>query len=276
MIRPEHNWSSMWSSTEAGVWYRERAPSAPLAQYIESFWMLSAAGPLEWRVLPDGCADVAFRLDPRRPGMVVVGPMSRPRDRVSPGRVELVGIRFRPGRCQELLGCPLGEVVDQSPPIQEISRGWDRDLPERLLRAPAAFERVWVIERAVLERLRRCSGINLCAAAAVDLIRRSRGAVRIEELARRIGITRQHLARLFETHIGLSPKLFGRIARFRAALELVQQRGGANWAALAGDLGYSDQAHLIREFAEFAGDSPARFFRSGTFHSFNTPAARRC
>ncbi|MYM91484.1 helix-turn-helix domain-containing protein, partial [Rugamonas sp. FT82W] len=99
------------------------------------------------------------------------------------------------------------------------------------------------------------------ALAALDA---SGGTLRIEDLAAQLGVSRQHLAALFRTRVGLSPKLYARICRFRraaAALKAGAARvpGAPNWAQLALDCGYFDQSHLIHDFQEFAGSAPERF-----------------
>jgi AraC-like DNA-binding protein len=95
---------------------------------------------------------------------------------------------------------------------------------------------------------------------AVARLQASGGAVRVETLAAALGVSRQYLGAQFRHHVGLSPKLFARICRFRAvrAAALAAQAGapGHDWARLATDCGYFDQSHLIRDFHDFSGTSP--------------------
>ncbi|WP_229259589.1 DUF6597 domain-containing transcriptional factor [Duganella aceris] len=92
----------------------------------------------------------------------------------------------------------------------------------------------------------------------------SNGGLRIEDLAATLGVSRQHLAAQFRDQVGLSPKLYARICRFRratAALKTAPARaaGTPDWAQLALDCGYFDQSHLIHDFQEFAASTPERF-----------------
>jgi AraC-like DNA-binding protein len=80
------------------------------------------------------------------------------------------------------------------------------------------------------------------------------GAVRVEELARASAVSARTLGRLFEHWVGLAPQKFLRIVRFQHALRGLD--GAPNWAALAAELGYFDQAHLIREVRALFGDVP--------------------
>ena len=95
--------------------------------------------------------------------------------------------------------------------------------------------------------------------AAVDRILRSGGRATIDSIAAAAGVSRQHLARAFAYHVGVSPKTFARVIRFRRALRLA---GSQDWSALALELGYFDQSHLIADFREFAGETPVPFFLS--------------
>ena len=65
---------------------------------------------------------------------------------------------------------------------------------------------------------------------------------------------------VFTDEVGITPKLFCRIQRFHLAFSAVQESGPVNWARLAADCGYFDQSHLIRDFLEFSGLTPADYF----------------
>lgn len=84
---------------------------------------------------------------------------------------------------------------------------------------------------------------------------------RTDSLARALGLTRQHLGRIFLEHTGLSPKSFGRIARLQRVLPLVRDPA-VSLAAAAMHAGYADQAHLCRDFKALVGQTP-RQYRQG-------------
>ena len=225
--------------------FREVIPAADLRLWVDRFWIRSAASldtPVS--ILPDGCADIVLDLSGspgRLSGAFAVGPMTRPLVLRGPTPA-MLGIRFRPGRAAAALRMSLAEIVDSRVPLT----GWSpiddiEGLQETLRRklAPATVD----------------SRVD----AATDLILRRAGNVSIQTVAAHAGLTRQHLARLFELHVGLRPKLFARIVRFRHALRLGRRAPGSHVAAA---LGYTDQSHLISEFREFAGTSPVPFFLS--------------
>jgi AraC-like DNA-binding protein len=73
--------------------------------------------------------------------------------------------------------------------------------------------------------------------------------------------------------VGLTPKQFARVRRFRTVLRRTRRESSqqphqrVNWALLAADCGYYDQAHLIKDFQAFAGVCPNAYLRARSEHS---------
>lgn len=114
--------------------------------------------------------------------------------------------------------------------------------------------------------LRELSEFGECEAgieAAVDLILRRAGGVRVQEVARAMGLSTRQLERRFLHRVGVPPKLFSRLVRFQKVFQAVES-GYANWAAIAAECGYYDSAHLIKDFREFSGQTPACLFQEET------------
>ena len=106
----------------------------------------------------------------------------------------------------------------------------------------------------------------------------SAGRIRVAALAAEIGWSRKHLAERFAIEIGAGPKTAGRILRFARARRAIDRHARAgdqlDWAGLAADWGYADQAHLIREFRAMAGATPADYLRDvvGRFRALSAEA----
>ena len=83
------------------------------------------------------------------------------------------------------------------------------------------------------------------------IIRSAAGTTRMDELSRQAGVSTRQLRRLFLAETGLTPKHLFRILRFRAAVQQMTPR--SDFASLALEAGYYDQAHFINEFREFSG-----------------------
>jgi methylphosphotriester-DNA--protein-cysteine methyltransferase len=107
--------------------------------------------------------------------------------------------------------------------------------------------------------------------AAIQATAESSGEVRIEEVARRCGVSRRQLERLMRVWVGVAPKRLARVARFQALLGKVADGSVRDWTRMGAEY-YADQSHLIHEFAEFAGASPRRFYAGQTADA----SAARC
>ena len=228
--------------------YVEHAPSAALIPWVECFWTRTESAPSEGhRILPDGCADLVFDLTDGE--SAVVGTMTRPLMLPPGGPSSMIGVRFNPGRAAAFLRIPLAEITDAHVPLGAIWKGWSDGVLER----PDFIARLEIelLRRLDPERDRRVD-------AAVARIVAANGNVRIDPLAREIGISRQHLARQFLHHVGVSPKTFARVMRFRRLTDSMNART-EGWAEVALDHGFYDQSHLIAEFRELAGTTPDAF-----------------
>ncbi|XGA66755.1 helix-turn-helix transcriptional regulator [Duganella sp. BuS-21] len=223
------------------------------------------ASPHVHRVLPDNCVDILWQ-DGGQPGFAV-GMMSKAILVASERAVRTLAVRFKPGMAGPFLATPLNVLTDQRADIDLL---WGRSDADRLTDAlwtSEAPERTLLalIEQELLQRLRTA------ATAGTPLVQRalqaldgSAGVLRVEDLAQQLRVSRQHLAAQFRAHVGLSPKLYARICRFRRATAPLQHE--PDWSGLAAECGYFDQSHLIHDFQELAGSTPERF------HFSNRPA----
>jgi len=100
-------------------------------------------------------------------------------------------------------------------------------------------------------------GFARCARAVDTLL--GQPSRSIADIARELGISHAHLDREFARHVGLTPRMLSRIARMRALLAAVDTRNGTDWAHAAAELGWYDQAHLIRDFKRHMGLTPSQY-----------------
>ena len=84
---------------------------------------------------------------------------------------------------------------------------------------------------------------------------------RAQDIAVGLGVSERHLRRLFHQTLGMSPKRYERIARFRRAIDAARADAGTTWTSIAAAVGYYDQAHLIADFHAIAGATPGAFLR---------------
>jgi AraC-like DNA-binding protein len=129
---------------------------------------------------------------------------------------------------------------------------------EQLAEAADNVRRVQLIEDFLIARAPNTSP-DPFVSAAVSWIEESRAMARIEELARRVGLSQSALERRFRRVVGASPKKFASIVRLRHVLHLRSM--GVDFTSIAHAAGYYDQSHFIKEFKRFSGFAPESFFQ---------------
>jgi AraC-like DNA-binding protein len=263
--------------------YEEVLPPIELRGLVRCVWLrrddapedsarrTRASTPSPTRVLPDNCADWIFDLSPpvaprdEEPGRsasraLAVGPMTRPLDvPARPGSM-MLGVRFAPGRWRRLFGDDAERFRDRRDDLLGLPLVVP-GAPERLLSRLLEARDERSLVAATFEELRgvvSLETVDPVVARAIAELEGAGGRTRIEALARRLGCTRQHLASRFRRDVGLSPKVFARVLRFRAALGAARDAVRVGWASIALELGYGDQSHLLRDFRRFAGAPPTR------------------
>lgn len=246
--------------------YREWSPAPALVGQVEAIWTLSgraAEGDEAQRILPDGCAELILNFaDPivqvsrgpvRQPPLMFVGQITGP-FRVRPsGRVDLLGIRFRPGGAAALTKVPQHELVDQGVPLTDVAG----DAAGRLAPVFDADDDRERIDRAEAALQRSLGRGRTAVSESADAIVRAWGRIPVGHLAAATGMGRRQLERRFLDEVGVSPKRLARISRFQRVFRAMERNGTA-WTRVAMECGYFDSSHLVRDFHEFAGDAPSR------------------
>jgi len=252
---------------------KEISPPAVLAPFVDRFWYRAAGDPEEsagpTRVLPDGCLDIV--LGPR--GAIVVGAMTRPIMVPPAAGSGLLGVRFRPGMATAFLAVPAAALTDDSAPLEAI---WPdgaavADYVGSALGADQAMRR---LAETLIARLPRTAAMPADLVAAVEQITAHGGRIDISRLSATLGVTRQHLARRFAAHVGITPKMLCRVVRLWQVLRCATSEP-VNWAVLAADLGYSDQSHLVSEFRSLTGLTPGRWIAGRGTEAGSKSSSRR-
>ena len=239
--------------------YEEFPPSPRFSRHIECFWVHRSAGrEPDHRVLPDGCMDILFERSPNKVGVAalrIIGAMTRAQSCVIPPRHVTLGARFRPGMAARALSVPAAEIVDG---IVTLEDAWGaasaRRLREQLDESRSPQECISRLESALGEPPPPDPIENSLAWLAEN-----RGQVPMDELAGAASLSARQFRRVCLERTGLTPKHLARILRFRHAAQRAAPAQRADWATIALDCGYYDQAHLINEFREFSGLPPAEF-----------------
>jgi AraC-like DNA-binding protein len=171
------------------------------------------------------------------------------------GEVDVIGVRFHPGRAYPFLAAAPAELVDSVAPALDVVARELTHLPARLEpgATPALFA---TVETVLLERLARAGSDRRYDRLVEALI--APEAPSVASLAGAAAISQRQFERLFKSRAGVSAKRLQRVVRFhRLAAGLLD--GSLDLAALALDAGFYDQAHMSREFRSLAQVTPARY-----------------
>jgi AraC-like DNA-binding protein len=227
--------------------YQEFGPGA-LGAFAECFWRGgTAAGVSAYPIPPDGCMDIVFWPEG---GLRIIGTMTSLQTPELPPDSQVVGIRFRPGMAGFFLGGVAPELVDRWTPLEDLWGGRGRRLHRELGDSATAAARFLLLARALPLPERGLDSVH----RAISAIVAAGGAVDLDWVASQARLSPRQFRRRSIEETGLSPKFLCRVLRFRRASALGARLG---WAAAAAECGYTDQAHLIRDFREFTGSTPA-------------------
>ena len=231
---------------------RKVPPSPALAPFVEYYWQVSwdLSEEFTQRVVPHPNVHLVFEPD----GTWVYGVLHGLFRRTLTGRGHVLGVRFHPGGFRPWLGARVSRLTDERFPAADLLPGFV---------APQGVPDVDAAEAALLPL---CPPVD----PAVDEIRglvsaiaEDRTLTRVADLASRSGRTVRSVQRLFNEYVGVGPKWVIRRYRLHEAAARADEGGAVDWAVLAADLGFSDQAHFTREFTAAIGISPARYAAGG-------------
>lgn len=171
------------------------------------------------------------------------------------------GVKFRPGGMRPFLGRSVSSLRDRSLPPQQIF-GTDAAMLEDEVHADEDdSRRIAAVERYLLAHLPPADPQVARVGEIVDGIAADCGITAVEQVLERWNLGRRALQRLFNEYVGVGPKWVINRYRLHEAVERLAQGGDVDWARLALDLGYFDQAHFIRDFKALVGRTPGEYLR---------------
>ncbi|HET9714174.1 MAG TPA: helix-turn-helix domain-containing protein, partial [Pyrinomonadaceae bacterium] len=136
---------------------------------------------------------------------------------------------------------------------------WGRpglQLRERLCAAVTSQQRFQIMESALRSRLHSHINGQRRVKFALEMFGMGGNGALVQSVSRELGFSQRRFIHMFNSHVGLTPKVFCRILRFQRARVLAEKLETPDWAELAVACGYFDQSHLIKDFKEFAGSTP--------------------
>lgn len=206
----------------------------------------------------------ASRLEITAPPAIITGPKTRPIGLLYGKYYLLIKVAFHPTGTYRLLGIPMRTTVNNG---LDATQFWGDEVKNILyvLRSTNSYDSMIetvsaFLQKKVTENVRAEEAIDIVTVKMLDPF----NELSLEEWASMACLSLRQFERNFITRVGISPKVFIRIVRFEYSMKVKNESPGKSWAQLALECGYTDSAHLLKEFKAFAEFPPSSFFLQPT------------
>jgi AraC-like DNA-binding protein len=244
-------------------------PSEILKPYVKMFAVQESSAAGLYKVLPDTGLVIGFQFRGRLAYLDDTKEISLATSGVtglhnqyrifknSPG-IGTVLVFFNEGGAVPFFAQPIHELFQQSISLDNFMlRSELLLLEERLYEADWDEGKVAVVENFLISRMKPNEPDKIIH-AALAIIHKRRGDIRIKDLAEQLHISQSPLEKRFRSAIGTSPKKFASIVRLKNLI--AQYDPTRNLGELGYEAGFYDQAHFIKEFRTFTGEAPENYF----------------
>lgn len=255
--------------------YNTFEPNSESGAFVKCFWTLDAADDIhleKQRIVPDGCMEMIFHYGDLykqytgetdyiiQPRCFVFGQITNPLEIAPTGRTGIFAVRFHPDGFAPFATIPLTEMENRAVPLEELFGKDGLQLEQDILNAATVEERIQLATAFLMSRCINLQYVNSISKLGVEIMLQTDEQVNMGDLASQLNINRRQLERNFAVVIGLSPKQLSKMIRLQHTLQLIKENQVTNLTAVAIDSNYYDQAHFIKDFKEFTGMSPKKFY----------------
>lgn len=254
-------------------------PSYPLNQFIESFIYYRDYNPVHSvdRFLPDGNVNIVIDLtdypkyiydnetlkEIQACRNIWFSGIRNKYITIPSGRdSEMFVINFHKGRSYPFVDMPIHELTDSVVDGELVLTNEIMNMREMILEMPSIKQKFIIAENYLLKKFGPRLIVNPFIEFAVNKIVSDPTQVTIEQISNKVGYCQKHLIKLFKDNVGLTPKTFLRIMRFQKAIQEIEASKNINWASIALESGYYDQAHFINDFKAFSGFTPEQYMQT--------------
>jgi AraC-like DNA-binding protein len=235
-------------------------PSPDLAAHVEHFWSvqwdLRGLPPERAETLPHPSVHMIFE---RNAAARIAGVSRKKFTRVLEGRGGVIAAKFTPGGFYPFSGIPVSTLKDTTVSLRDVFGKAGDALERNVLTASTDQSSIDIIEDFLRVRMPTPDPQAVLVTEIVYAVASDRGVLKVDDLVERYRLNTRTLQRLFAKYVGVTPKWVIQRYRLHEAAERLATGDRVSQAALAADLGYSDQAHFVRDFKALVGTSPAAY-----------------
>ena len=233
-----------------------RSPRTPqLGVCIEKLWYCEEPSASGWEfVAPTGAAQMVMPLGEGSSAPMVAGVFTGPQPIDASDKRRACGVVFRLGCSGAVVSAPLGALVDQQVELSGELWTGPGSVVDQLTDTASGEQALDGLERILLRAFDQEWRPDPAVTAGVELLDRG---VPVRTVVEQLDVDRRRFGKAINRDLGATPKHFARIRRFQRALRATRRSGDVSLGVLAAELGYSDQAHMTRDFREFSGSTPS-------------------
>lgn len=251
-----------------------RVPRGILGRFVDLLWLYDGyvVPHASERLLPMPTTELVIDLRPDSSAAraTLAGPHSEHWVLDTSAERSLLGVHFKIGGAFPFFGAPASALHNVRTPLESLWGPAAARLVDQVLCAPTADAKFDALEAALLamaQSFERHPGVVF----AVHRLSVSPPAAGIAAVTRAVGMCERRFRDRFQSEVGMAPKLFARVQRFQAVIAKVHRLSRVDWADVASDCGYFDQAHFINDFRMFCGLTPVEYLGLKSEHRNHVP-----
>jgi len=239
-------------------------PRSPLSDYVDVLWTYEgySVPHSQERLMPTGTMELVIGLDEdNRTGSGLWGVQSSSTVLNTSRPFSVIAAHFKPGGSFPFFGMPAGEFQDLGVSLEMVWGKYAHPVREQLLEARTHEARFRILELALIQASRGHLGRHQAVQYALREFGNAEYPRSVAEVTEQIGLSARRFIEIFRDEVGVPPKLYSRIQRFRRAIQSLHGIQDPDLADVALSCGYFDQAHFNHDFRSFSGMSPSTYLR---------------
>ncbi|HZG26650.1 MAG TPA: AraC family transcriptional regulator [Chitinophagaceae bacterium] len=248
--------------------YGDVTPPASISEYVDRILVIEdfkVMHPFTIPLFANGCPTLLFQTKKALLNKEPAGHFTMFGQTVKPGALTiaedftLIAYFFKPHALVSLFNVAGVELSDSYVDANLLQTSDIHRLQEQLLNSASSADMLSLLNKHISTLISRKKTDASKIHRATNLIRNNitKGSLRCVQ--ENLYITEKTLLRMFEKHVGISPRLYKRICQFNAAFQQLSRRKFMKLTEIAYHNNYADQSHFVRSFREFTNITPSEY-----------------
>jgi AraC-like DNA-binding protein len=194
--------------------------------------------------------------------LILYGQTIKPSELAIRDNFTLIAYFLYPNALTSLFGIAANELKDKGIELAFFNQVKTSSLQEQLLNTSILNDRLNLLDNFIKKLADNSVSTDIRTEFAIKTINKSKGQISLQNIQQELGITERTLQRIFETNVGLSPRMYSRVYQFQSAFQKMNKYPFSKISDLAYDYGFADQSHFTRVFKEFTNLTPTIYLEN--------------